>query len=110
MKQITVYRAPLVLCVHLKVRSFHLLSHVLTLDLSRKRFRPGAFGKVTKHIACPAKLDLKFSMSPGGCDAAPEYALFAVIVHLDRRGSAMFGHYVAIVRVSGTTGELVGLG
>ena len=39
-------------------------------------------------------------MTKGSPDAAPEYELFAVIVHLDVMNIASFGHYVAYMKAS----------
>jgi len=78
-KQLSLYRAPNILCVHLK------------------RFRPGFQGKVNKPIKFDEQLSLKHFMTAGSPDIDPQYELLAVLVHLDVRNISSFGHYVAFV-------------
>lgn len=75
--------------------------NVLVLHL--KRFKPGGYGKVTRHVAYPEELSLGGAVAeppPGGPPAAPPlYRLYALIVHA---GWALAsGHYYAYARDAG---------
>ncbi|EGD74763.1 hypothetical protein PTSG_07000 [Salpingoeca rosetta] len=83
LKQLSVYKAPNILCIQLK------------------RFRLGVFGKVNKHIAFPHQLNLKNFMTPGTRDTdGLEYDLYAILIHLDMYNLTSFGHYVALIKGS----------
>ena len=78
-RQLSLFQAPNILCVHLK------------------RFRPGFQGKVNKPIQFEPTLRLRHFMTPGSGDSDPEYELLAVLVHLDVYNISSFGHYIAFV-------------
>ncbi len=84
-KRLTIYEAPNILLIHLK------------------RFRVGMYGKINKPITYKSELSLRPFMSPSQLRAGvsvPVYRLYAVLVHLDVKGSSNFGHYIAYVRTS----------
>merc|ERR1712166_1093493 len=78
-KQLSMYRGPNLLCIHLK------------------RFRLGFQGKINKKIAFEPLLELKHFMTPGSDDEDPQYELRAVLVHLDLYNISSFGHYIAFI-------------
>jgi len=66
------------------------LPNILIVLLDQNK-STGMWGKVNREVLCPSVLKLS------NC----EYALYAMIVHLDLGGSTFFGHYVCYVRGSG---------
>lgn len=65
------------------------LPNVLLILLDQNK-STGLWGKVDRHVYCPAVLDF----------ADCEYALYAKITHLDYGGSTFSGHYVCYIRES----------
>jgi ubiquitin C-terminal hydrolase len=84
-KQISIFKAPNILCIQLK------------------RFRMGFFGKVNKYVQYSTTLDLQPFMSHGSSDTDVVYDLYGVLIHLDLFNISSFGHYVACIK--GTDGK-----
>lgn len=56
------------------------------------------FGKINRRVTFPAQLDLSPWLQSEDDKGSNNYSLYAMCVHRDVRGSADYGHYVALVR------------
>lgn len=56
------------------------------------------FGKINRRVTFPAQLDLAPWLRSEDDEGRTCFSLYAMIVHRDVRGSADYGHYVALVR------------
>ena len=59
----------------------------------------GFFGKISRHIAFPDRIDLAPFRAAGSIDANPaDYSLHSVIVHIGGASSYSYGHYICFIR------------
>jgi ubiquitin C-terminal hydrolase len=86
-KQLTIYKTPNVLVIHLKRFSYG-----------------GVSGKISKNVAFDFSMSVPCTGSPGVAEKIP-YSLIGIVVH---HGSSIHsGHYVAFVKVSSIHIELI---
>lgn len=69
------------------------------LAITLKRYGQGRYGKITRKITYPDRLDLTPHMASDCMDSQPyTYTLCSVVVHLDQLNSTSSGHYVSYIR------------